>query len=126
MWVMGAHKGRPYGVGGGFGTGWLVVVVELYLADEFFGRGHAQVGLVLRVIAFHYADESDDDVSAVVGLFLDQAVQLSGGCGHFSLWAVFVFGVDSLEGSLDVVSPEVSLSFFQPDSGEYPCCGYLV
>ena len=68
---MGAHKGRPYG----FGAGRFVVVVEFYLADEFFGGGHAQVGLVLWVVALHYADEADDDVPAVVGLFLDQAIE---------------------------------------------------
>ena len=74
---MGAHKGRPYGFGWrrGFGVSgrrWsgFVVVVELYLSDEFFGCGHAQVGLVLGMVALHYADEADDDVSAVVGLFL--------------------------------------------------------
>ena len=133
LWVMGAHEGRPYGFGGrrGLGTSgrrWsgFVVVVELYLSDEFFGCGHAQVGLVLGVAALHYLHEADDDVPAVAGLFLDQAVQFGCGGGGVSPGQVFVFGVDSLEGSLDVVSSEVSLAFFESDSGEYACCGYLV
>ena len=105
-----APQGRPYG----FCAGRLVVVVEFYLADKFFGCGHSQVGLVLRVVALHYADEADDDVSAVVGLFPDQAVEFGGGCGHIPLGQVFVFGVDSLEGSLDVVSSEVALAVSRP------------
>ena len=120
MVLIGGRDGRCCGLTRFF------VVVEFYLADEFFGRGHAQVGLVLGVVALHYADESDDDVSAVVGLFLNQAVELGGGCGHVSLGAVFVFRVNSPEGSADVGSSEVSLSFFEADPCEYAGCGYLV
>ena len=70
--------------------------------------------------------KSDDDVSAVVGLFFDQAVQFGCGGGHVSPGQVFVFGVDSLEGSLDVVSPEVALALFQSEPGEDAGGGYLV
>ena len=101
-------------------------MVELYLSDEFFGGCHAQVGLVLGVIALHYLHEADDDVSAVVGLSSDQTVQVGCGCGHVSLGAVFVLWVDSSEGSLDIVSSEVAFAIFESESGEYSGRCYLV
>ena len=122
MGLVGGRDGR------GWGFAWFVfvVVVEFYLADEFLGCGHSQVGLVLGVAAFHYFDEVDDDVRAVPGLLPGHAVQLGGGCGHVSLGAVFFFGMDSSEGSLDVVPVEVAFAFFESESCEDAGGGYLV
>ena len=84
------------------------------------------MGLVSVVVALHYADEVDHDVPAVVRLFSDEAVEI-GGCGrHVPFGAILVFGVDSLEGCLDVVSPEIALALFESESRQYPGSGNLV
>ena len=78
------------------------------------------------MVAFHYLDEVEHDVRAVVGLLSDQTVEVSGGPGRLGPGDVFFFGVNAPEGRLDVGASEVVLAFFESQFGQDAGGGYFV